>query len=198
MSEKEKGSVWEKTERKLIEGTVAVASKEGFNNATTAKIAKKCQVSEGTIFAHFKTIENLFLQTYLAIDKEISLYIADISIADEDTVETIERVWNKYFDYMLKIYQKAEYYLSFRRSRIFASYEHVIQDCYIGAFMEFYGGVERKAQISRIIPFKVLWTYIINSTLEFVTLVSQGKITDSPQARKLIFEMLLHPIIERL
>ena len=50
---------WPQKKREIIEATITTLAQEGFDRATTAKIAKIAGVGEGTIYRHFKNKDDL-------------------------------------------------------------------------------------------------------------------------------------------
>ena len=48
-------------QKKIIESAILIFSEKGYANASTAEIARHAGVSEGTIFKHYGTKENLLL-----------------------------------------------------------------------------------------------------------------------------------------
>ena len=51
-------------ERKIIRQTIRLGAEGGLDHISTIELAKKVGISEGTIFVHFKTKENLIYETY--------------------------------------------------------------------------------------------------------------------------------------
>ena len=49
----------QKTHNLILEKTALLLDKKGFLNVSSKEIAKECNVSQGSIFLHFKTKENL-------------------------------------------------------------------------------------------------------------------------------------------
>lgn len=50
-----------RTKRKIVEATLAIAAEKGFDAATTAEIARRAGVSEGSIYNHFRTKDDLLI-----------------------------------------------------------------------------------------------------------------------------------------
>ncbi|MFT5697817.1 MAG: AcrR family transcriptional regulator [Desulforhopalus sp.] len=50
---------WTEKKIKIVETTIERVAAEGFENVTTAKIARKARVGEGTIYRHFKSKDEL-------------------------------------------------------------------------------------------------------------------------------------------
>jgi AcrR family transcriptional regulator len=54
-------SQFTKTEKKIFDAAIEVFSEKGFSGASTSEIAKRAEVSEGSIFKYFKTKKGLLL-----------------------------------------------------------------------------------------------------------------------------------------
>ena len=50
---------WTAKKQQIVETTIAKIAKQGFENVTTAKIAKDAEVGEGTIYRHFQSKDEL-------------------------------------------------------------------------------------------------------------------------------------------
>ena len=67
-----------KTEKqqKIVETAIQLFAEKGYANTSTAEIAKASGVSEGTIFKHYGTKDNLLLSVILPFVSELFPYIA--------------------------------------------------------------------------------------------------------------------------
>ena len=61
------------TRQKIIDATFAVIAKEGFSGVTMAKVAETAGLSRGISNFHFKSKEQLLLETLRAIQKEFDV-----------------------------------------------------------------------------------------------------------------------------
>jgi TetR/AcrR family fatty acid metabolism transcriptional regulator len=51
----------EETKRRIIDATFAIAAQKGFEQTTTAEIARRARVAEGSIYNHFHTKDDLLI-----------------------------------------------------------------------------------------------------------------------------------------
>jgi TetR/AcrR family fatty acid metabolism transcriptional regulator len=51
------------TKQKIVNATLTIAAEKGFDQATTAEIARKAGVSEGSIYNYFRTKDDLLIHT---------------------------------------------------------------------------------------------------------------------------------------
>ena len=67
-----------KTEKqqKIVENAIQLFAEKGYANTSTAEIARASGVSEGTIFKHYGTKDNLLLSVILPFVSELFPYIA--------------------------------------------------------------------------------------------------------------------------
>ena len=49
------------TQQRIVEATFAIAAEKGFEQATTAEIARRAEVSEGSIYNYFRTKDDLLI-----------------------------------------------------------------------------------------------------------------------------------------
>lgn len=64
-------------QKKVMEAAVKLFAEKGYSNTSTSEIAKKAGVSEGTIFKHYGTKENLLLSIIVPFLKEFFPEMAD-------------------------------------------------------------------------------------------------------------------------
>lgn len=58
-------------QQKVLEAAIAMFAEKGYANTSTSEIARAAGVSEGTIFRHYGTKENLLLSVILPFIKEL-------------------------------------------------------------------------------------------------------------------------------
>lgn len=76
------------TEEKILKATLIVLGREGYDKATTRKIASEAGVSELTLFRKFKNKENLVREAY---KQSLQKTMSDMdTILDFDDQETLE------------------------------------------------------------------------------------------------------------
>lgn len=61
----------DETRQKLIDGTIQVVAREGLDGATTKQIRLATSVNEAYIYRCFKDKEDMFAQTFAALDEEL-------------------------------------------------------------------------------------------------------------------------------
>ena len=67
-------SDWPQKKAQVVRAAISVVSKEGLDKTTTARIAKKAQVGEGTIYRYFRNKDELLTTA--------AVYISDIIFAN--------------------------------------------------------------------------------------------------------------------
>lgn len=80
---------WSDTQRRIIDSAIEAFASKGYDGASTAEIAKKANVAEGTIFKHFKTKRELLLAVMgpFILRFAAPLYLASVKklLSDADT-----------------------------------------------------------------------------------------------------------------
>lgn len=79
-----------KKQEQIIRASIDLISEKGYDKVSTAEIAKRAGVGEGTIFKHYKTKKNLLLSII------IPFYIRFIAPVMADNL--IDKVFNKEYD----------------------------------------------------------------------------------------------------
>jgi len=96
MAEKRKQQKAQTRER-IIAAALKVYSEQGFSTSTTV-IADEAQVSHGSIFVHFPTVESLFLCLLDDFSQDINNELHSLSEYDNDITKLLE----KHIDILIK------------------------------------------------------------------------------------------------
>ena len=77
-------------QRKILDTALQLFANKGFDNTSTAAIAKKAEVSEGLIFRHFKNKHGLLNALMEDVETRINIIFAPV-IAEKDPPKIIQR-----------------------------------------------------------------------------------------------------------
>lgn len=86
------------TKDKLLRTAIAIVARDGLGAATTAAIAAEAGVAEGTLYRHFPSKDDLFIEAYRQVKGEIALAISDGEDAGEPPEVRLKRVWRKLYE----------------------------------------------------------------------------------------------------
>lgn len=109
------------TQEHLFHSTVAVVSQNGLKGASTAKIAKRADVANGTLFHHFKTKSELLRATYLFIQNDYMWHI--MGLFDHNaTARDLAKRWKKTLRQSVDYWLRNPDYFEFVRQVSHSSY----------------------------------------------------------------------------
>jgi TetR/AcrR family transcriptional regulator len=82
----------DKTEQKILDAAIRVFASEGYEGATTRKIAEAAEVNEVTLFRKFQSKENI-LRAVITINRDVILKTLDsvLRMEKEEDIETCLR-----------------------------------------------------------------------------------------------------------
>ena len=86
------------TKEKLLRAAMQIGARDGLEAATTAAIAAAAGVAEGTLYRHFPSKDDLLIEVYRGIKREIFEAISDGEAGDEPPDARLKRVWRKLYD----------------------------------------------------------------------------------------------------
>ena len=178
------------TSRKIIEGVTELGAENGMYGMTSKAISKKCECSEGVIFKHFNTLEELKKEVYYNIDSEIYKSISSVEFDIADVKGSILRIWNEYFGFLLANPVKTKYYKNFRG---FAFKCH-----WLSAIITEFNEISKKFGLYEKINYDVLWYFIIDNSLSFAMRISDGSIENTEKNKMTIFNIIFKQIIDEL
>jgi len=87
----------EQTREKIMTAAIKVYSEQGFSAPTTA-IASEAQISHGSIFVHFPTVESLLLCLLDSFSQDIKIELHSLSASGGD----IEKLLAMHIDVLIK------------------------------------------------------------------------------------------------
>ncbi|MEH6474283.1 MAG: TetR/AcrR family transcriptional regulator [Sneathiella sp.] len=73
----------------------------GLGGASVSKIAKRANVSAGTIYLYFPNKEELLQQVFLEIKTELHEHMMAVFKPTENSAENIKKMWFSLFEYIL-------------------------------------------------------------------------------------------------
>ncbi|WP_320170987.1 TetR/AcrR family transcriptional regulator [Maridesulfovibrio sp.] len=91
-----------KTKDIILATAKEMISEVGFHKATTANLAKAANISEGTIYRHFESKEDILMHILNALEEQFSYYIEAIRKKLDVKECSLEDIMNEYFDFFEK------------------------------------------------------------------------------------------------
>ena len=86
------------TKDKLVRAALEIGAQDGLEAATTAAIAARAGVAEGTLYRHFPSKDDLLIEVYRGIKRRIFEAIIDGEDTDEAPDARLKRVWRKLYE----------------------------------------------------------------------------------------------------
>ena len=186
------------TSRKIIQGVTELGAENGMYGMTSKAISKKCECSEGVIFKHFNTLDELKKQVYYNIDSEIYQSIKNVSIDESDIKASVWNIWSKYFEFLLTNPIKTKYYKNFRNSNLYISHDHAEDNDHYRTIMSAINEISERFGLYQKINYDVLWFFIIDNSLSFALRIADGSIENTEKNKQTIFNIIFKQIIDEL
>lgn len=86
------------TKDKLVRAALEIGAQDGLESATTAAIAARAGVAEGTLYRHFPSKDDLLIEVYRGIKRRIFEAIIDGEDSDEAPDARLKRVWRLLYE----------------------------------------------------------------------------------------------------
>ncbi|MBI5116881.1 TetR/AcrR family transcriptional regulator [Candidatus Poribacteria bacterium] len=80
------------TKRRIVDAAFAIAATKGFEHATTAEIAKRASVAEGSIYNHFRTKDDLLIYMVGEYSRAVLGGLSDAVAGESDPLRKIENL----------------------------------------------------------------------------------------------------------
>lgn len=183
------------TRTRIIECVIKEAQEESIVRIKTTKVAITANTSEANLYRIFKTKENLLIQAFMYIDEKVGIEINqgfDIDQLDsvEEALPYAQKIWFSYLDFFVKHYDYLEYYSSFRKSKLYTLEVAKNQEVNYGEFLKILSFLFTKIDVYQILPYNMLWSFILDSTLLIAKQMAMGEIEYSNRNVNYLFHMI--------
>lgn len=105
--------------------TYVVVAENGIDTFSMKTVTTRLGVSEGLIYKYFDTREGLLFKSFVSFQKEIVEFLRESSkeiIPGESKTERRERLWKKYYNFLVESNYKSLFYYEFRWSYRYGEY----------------------------------------------------------------------------
>lgn len=169
-------------DKSILEGVIALAYEKSIAKVSTQELAKRCNISDFTIFQHFKTKENLMYQTYVYINEQLSSNLVSYFKEDSDPL----KVYFKMMDFLVSNPEYTNYLISYTSVNAFNPYEKAPDN---PGYISFFRQYQDQFPVLKTLSDKDLitvWYSIDASTLFYATLICQGAMPYNEESKKII------------
>lgn len=104
------------TKDKILNSALKLFIKEGFHGTSTSKIANESGVSNGTLFHHFKTKEDLISRLYIKIKEDYRNYLLERMIPCKTIKGNIKQFWFSCVQWSLENNDSMTFFIMFSNS----------------------------------------------------------------------------------
>lgn len=161
------------TQEHLYYSTVTVVSENGLKGASTAKIAQRAEVANGTLFHHFKTKSELLRATYLFIQHDYMWHI--MGLFDHNaTAKDLAKRWKKtlrqsvdywirnpdYFEFVRQI-SHSSYYDEALKQEVDAIYSRFLDSLKDGADLDVLRGGNANVKMHLMLQSILMLVYLM-------------------------------------
>ena len=153
-------------DKKILRGAIRMGAEDGIENISTIKLSNKIGISEGTIFVHFKTKENLIYECSHFLMDDIRKY-ATKNKELFSSLDSLYRKWVIFCKYFFEKQDFCKFFDQFLHSKyqymLFTEAENDLYQTKFNELFEEYSNYEYTDNQK-----KMLWRHIINSTMSYV------------------------------
>jgi len=188
----------ENLEKKILGCTANLGAKKGIENISTAEIAKICDISEPTIFVHFKKKSNLIGLVGRHLDDGIKKLVSSARFDIKDKamiISEMRRIWLACFDFLTEHPDQTRYYIRYKNSAYYDPKYYSSPDSAYEAvknFMLLYN--EKLAQFNEL-GYEAVSVSIIDTTMGYAKSVIEGRLKNEPSIKEMIFRIIFNPIL---
>lgn len=179
-----------KSEKKelLLDCTMRAVAENGLLAVSMQMVTKMASTAEGLIYKHFQTKENLLLECYLSLYREIREKI-ESGIAQgkkarskEEMFSFLREIWKKYFYYLVSNPYKAKYFYEYRNSAYMKSAAEagkIDPKNFFFKTVELFTLFDEKFKLFGKIDMKWFFYYVADLSIVFaIRVINEGKECD--------------------
>lgn len=184
---------------KLIDCTMRTVAENGLMSVSMQMVTSMAGTAEGLIYKHFGNKENLLLECYLCLYREIREKIESglgqgkKVKTKEEMLDFLRKMWEKYFDFLISNPYKTLYYYEYRNS----VYIRSAADCgkidpknFFSKTVELFRFFDEKFKVFNIIDIKWFFYYVADLSIVFaIRMINEGKEYDA-KMRELIWNLI--------
>ena len=184
----------ENIDQKIIRQTIKLGAQDGVDHVSTLELAKKLGISEGTIFVHFKTKDNLINAAFKYICTELDPYFQPAKTC-EPTQKAFFELWKSMVNLMMANPDYTGFYYS-----------------YYGTKQRSLDSLDRKQEYIDIVnhivsvhnnPFNDeraldIWMFIIFGTIRYALMkINHGASKADDDESKFVFKLICGHLFEK-
>ena len=153
-------------ERKILKQTIKLGALNGLDHISTIEIAQKVGISEGTIFVHFKTKENLIFESYKFCENIIKSKLIDM-FNKAETMEELYDCWSGIVEVLVDKFNIATFLYNYFISKYFVRFAFIATDDIVNFINKWLAksGNSGKAPVKSAMA---VWNNIYFGTLRYV------------------------------
>jgi AcrR family transcriptional regulator len=88
----------ESAKDKLLRAALQVVARDGLEGATTSAIATEAKVSEGALYRHFPSKDDLLIEVYRQVKQRVFTALSDGEDGEETPEIRLKRVWRALYE----------------------------------------------------------------------------------------------------
>lgn len=183
--------------RRMMEATYHCARVNGLENLNLKDIGPVAGMTYQNMYNYFSGKDELVLTCFVDYDKKIASLFDGLEINDlaavrlNDRKAFINKMWLLYFNFLVSHPDETIFYMQFRLSAGFYTYQSQRDESHFTHFMAMVSLLDTENSLGRVNQ-SILWAYVINTSLIFAKYVIEGRIPDTEASRIQMFSLLMN------
>lgn len=165
----------------MQDAAMDVVAEKGLDGFTMKQIPARIGVSEPLLYKYFDTKDNLLLQCFLTVNRQIADLFVNVQPPEQQDLSTrfefVRQQWERYFRFMVANGNRSLFYYAYRDSTylqkvLMKNNPEVAQD--MQSFMTMIRSVA-EGQLNTRVPTDYIWLYLLESTGNFVKYIIRNQ-----------------------
>ncbi|MFA6861878.1 MAG: TetR/AcrR family transcriptional regulator [Bacilli bacterium] len=177
----------------ILEGVIALASENGIAKISSRTLAKRCGISDFTVFDHFKTKKNLLYSAYALISAKMNAFLIQSGTKDRDP----HKVYTAMVDYLVDHPTYLYYITSYTSVKDFDLFKEAPDESIYTNFIKTY--VDYFPVIKNLTDKEIIlfWFYIGQCATFFATLIVKGEVENTPKSKEMIADIAFSYLLSK-
>ena len=187
------------TREHILKSAIKGVRQYGFEGIRIQNISELAGLTQGAIYRHFSTKNELMEECFYYVDKEVASIFDDIQISPHsvltDPKSAMKSLWSPFFRYWTTHPDESVFYHRFRDSSLFPEFKRSKENTHFKSFfknIDVFVAVVPRLKTANV---NLLWIHILRNTVMYAKCIAEGLLQDTPETEEEIFRLILSGIL---
>lgn len=181
----------------LLDATMRVVAEKGLFSFSMKQVTKLVGTSEALIYRHFETKENLLLQCFQSVDRQIAALFMKMEPkkvnSGPELYQYIHDLWMTYFTFLVQNDYRTLFYFEYRDSPYIATvlkHSDAAAQSYFKSFVDIFYSFDSVFHIYEKVNPDYLWTFVLDVTGIFAKRIIRRELPEGEESYENVWRLM--------